>query len=116
MKTHPIEAAIGLALIVCWAVATLALSALALIRHLQAPPAAPAAPAPAPAPTTPPVAPEAPAAAPTTIEAQVLQLHAAGASQRSIAARLQTTRSRVRRVLAAAAGVPVGGFPQAAAP
>lgn len=104
MKTHPIEAAIGLFLIVCWAVAVLALAVIDLIRQAPAPAPAPApieAPAPAPAPS--PIVPAAPiAAAPVLPVEQVLQLHAAGLSQRAIASRLCLTRSRVRKVLATA--------------
>jgi len=104
MKTHPIEAAIGLLLIVCWAVAVLALTVIDLIRQAPAATPAPAtikAPAPAPAPSRIVPAPRI-AAAPLLPAEQVLQLHAAGLSQRAIASRLCLTRSRVRRVLATA--------------
>lgn len=104
MKTHPIEAAIGLLLIVCWAVAVLALTVIDLIRQAPAPAPAPApieAPAPAPAPS--PIVPATRIAAVPLLPAeQVLQLRAAGLSQRAIASRLSLSRSRVRQVLATA--------------
>lgn len=98
MKTHPIEAAIGLVLIVCWAVVTLIVSAVALAQHLQRttpPPAVPEAL---------PEAPAAPGAPEATVEESsavdpVLQLHQAGMSQRAIASHLGISRSRVRRRL-----------------
>lgn len=96
MKTHPIEAAIGLVLIVCWAVVTLLVSAVALAGHLQRT-------TPSPAPEAPPEVPDAPEAPDATAEdslvVQVLQLHQAGMSQRAIAQRLGISRSRVRRLL-----------------
>ena len=96
MKTHPIEAAIGLVLIACWAAVTLLVSSVALARHLQRT-------TPPPAPEVPPEAPAAPAAtAEDSSVIQVLQLHQAGMSQRAIASQLLITRSRVRRLLAAA--------------
>lgn len=107
MKTHPIEAAIGLALIVCWAVATLAMSALALLRHLQRTSPAIQRPAPEPSPLAP--------TDPPPLVVEVLQLQQAGLSQRAIAQHLGVNRSRVRRLLLAAADVPVAGFPRVAA-
>lgn len=99
MKTHPIEAAIGLVLIVCWAVVTLPVSAVALAGHLQrtTPPPAPEAPPEVPAAPDASDAPD--ATAEDSLVVQVLQLHQAGMSQRAIAQRLCISRSRVRRLL-----------------
>lgn len=104
MKTHPIEAAIGLFLIVCWAVAVLALTVIDLIRQAPAPaPASAPIEAPAPAPALIRSMPAAPIAAVPLLPAeQVLQLRAAGLSQRAIASRLSLSRARVRQVLATA--------------
>ena len=108
MKTDPITALIGLALILLWAVATLLISAVALVRFLQA---LPTAPAPRPVPTppepttpTPAAALEAPAApcvpADELLAARVRQLRKQGLSQVAIGRELHLSRSRVRRLLA----------------
>lgn len=107
MKTHPIEAAIGLVLIVCWAVVTLIVSAVALAQHLQRT-------TPSPVPEAPPEASAAPEAPVATAEessaVQVLQLHQAGMSQRVIAQHLGISRSRVRRLLATSSACLVSRF------